>query len=211
MPCLIEDYLYYYSNALSAVALANQLVLAVPAAVYYRLSISGTYRILGQNPNITTAAYKFGIVAMTDAAGQYSITLPYGASETKPTTPSPKWSLVFPDGRIITGVVPADAGPLTIDALMSTYSWVDSNAVFVEPVTAGRLARGSASFSAARTATIVFTSSFAASTYTIKLTPSLDSVTNQVPEVGYSSKSTTGFVINVSDAFSGTVDWEAVL
>lgn len=211
MPCVITDKLQYYASDLTPQPLANQQVLAVPGGDFYRVKVSSVYRLLALNPDITSAPYKFGISALTDSNGEFSITLPYASAETHPTLPTPQWSLVLPDGRIVTGSVPSDPGPFVIDTLIVTYGWVVSDAIYVAPTTAGRLARGTVTFSGATTATVLFAPAFAASTYQIKLTPSLDSVTSQVPEVAWSSKATSGFVINVSDSFTGSVDWEAVL
>lgn len=211
MPCNITDKLTYYAPDLTPQPLANQQVLAVPGGDFYRIKVSGVYRMLSLNPDITSSGFKFGISTLTDSNGEFSLSLPYAATETHPTQPTPQWSLVLPDGRIISGVVPSDTGPLVIDTLITTYGWVVNDAVYVAPVTAGRLARGTASFSGAKTATVLLEPPFAASSYQIKLTPSLDSVTGQVAEVAWSSKSTSGFTINVSDSFSGSVDWEATL
>lgn len=211
MPCTITDYLSYYDSSLGPQALPNQQVLAVPGADFYRVKISAAYRLLSLNPDITSAAYKFGIVATTDSNGMFSFSLPYATTETHPTVPSPQWSLVLPEGRLFSGVVPAVAGPLTVDTLITTYGWVEADSVYVAPVTAGRLARGTAVFSGGTVATVLLVPAFAASTYQIKLAPSLDSVTNQIPAVAWSEKSTSGFKINVSGQFTGSVDWEAVL
>jgi uncharacterized membrane protein YeiH len=187
-------------------------VLAVPAADFYRLSISGSYRILNVNPNITTSASKFGIVAVTDAAGLFSITLPYGASETHPTSPAPQWSIALPDGRVITGVVPSVAGPLTLDDLIQTYDWVLNTSIYVAPVTPGTLARGTVTFTASDAENVVFVGfAFASANYIITLTPSVDTDTGDPPAVAWSSKTTTGFTINTSGTFTGSVDWRAEL
>lgn len=211
MPCQISDYLYYYSSALTPVALANQTIVAVPGADFYRLDVGGDYRLLGVNPNIPSSALKFGIAATTDAAGLWSITLPYGAGETHPASPEPQWSIVFPDGRVASGVVPSAAGPVSIDDLLTSYGWTLNSAVYVAPATQGALARGTAVFSAATTATILLDPPMLTSAYGIRLAASVDSVTGEVPVVGWSAKTTTGFQINTSGSFSGSVDWEAVL
>lgn len=212
MPCLIEDYLYYYNNSLTPVALAQRQVLAAPAADFYRLSISGSYRILNVNPNITSSASKFGIMAVTDAAGLFSITLPYGASETHPTSPSPQWSIVLPDGRVLTGVVPSVAGPLTLDDLIQTYDWGFNTSIYVAPVTPGTLARGTVTFTASESESVVFVGfAFASANYIITLTPSIDTDTEDPPVVAWSAKTTTGFTINASGSFTGSVDWRAEL
>lgn len=211
MPCTITDKLAYYAPDLTPQPLANRQVLAVPGGDFYRIKVAGTYRLLNLNPDITSASHKFGISTLTDSNGEFSLVLPYAATETHPTQPVPQWSLVLPDGRLLSGAIPSDAGPLELDTLITTYGWVMSDAVYVAPTTAGRLARGTASFSGAKTATVLFVPTFAAASYQIKLSPSLDAVTGQVPEVAWSAKSTSGFTINVSDSLSGSVDWEATL
>lgn len=212
MPCEITDNLYYYSNSLTPVALTQQTVLAIPAADFYRISVASNYRILGANPNITTAAYKFGIVTLTNGSGEFTLTLPYGATETKPTSPAAEWSIVLPDGRVVTGVVPSDAGPLTIDDLISSHGWEFNTSVYVAIPTPGTLIRGTAVFTAASSAAVTFGGApLASSAYIIKLTPSIDTDTSEPPAVGWSSKTTTGFTINVSGVFTGSVDWEVNL
>lgn len=211
MPCTITDRLGYRSAAGTFTALTGQLVYAVPATQTERVSYAGTYRpLIGVNPLITSDAFRYGAMATTDSNGEYSFVLPYGASETKPTTNN-AWTIIFPDGSQVYGVVPSVAGPLTIDDLISTYSWVWSSDRYVAPVTPGTLVRGVATFTAATSATITFSASFASTSYVIKLTPSVDSSTGNVPAVGYGSKTTTGFVIHTTGVFTGTCDYEAVL
>jgi len=210
MACQIQDTFQYYNNALAGVPLQNQQILAVPAANFYRISISSTYRMIAQNPAITTAAYKYGIVATTSSSGVWSITLPYGASETLPATPDPTWMIIFPDGRIIQGVVPSVAGPITVNSLLQTYSWTQIDAVYTQPLTPGALAEGVATITADTSAAIVFATAFA-SAPRIQVSASLDSDTSAVVAVGYSSVSTTGFTSNMGGTFTGTVCWSARL
>lgn len=212
MSCTITDYLYYYSSTLTGQALINQQVWAIPGANYYRIKVAGSFRTLNVNPDQTSLPLRFGIVATTDSNGQFSLTLPYGDStETHPASPEPRWSMLLPDGRVLTGIVPSVAGPLTLDDLLSSYGWSVSSAVYVAQATPGAIARGTASFSNSNSASILFAVPFAANSYIIKLTPSLDSVTNELPVVAYAAKTATGFDIKLSDAFNGTVDWEAAL
>lgn len=212
MSCAITDYLYFFDANLAPQALANQQIWAIPGADYYRIKVGGAFRIVNVNPEQVSPPLRYGVVTTTDAAGLFSLTLPYGdSSETHPASPEPKWSLLLPDGRVLTGIVPAVAGPLTLDDLLSTYGWVISSAVYVAQNAQGALARGTAMFTASSSATVLFTFPFAAATYVVKLTPSLDTNTNDLPVVGYTNKTTTGFEIKLSDAFTGTVDWEAAL
>lgn len=210
--CTITDRVGYWSAAGSFTGTENALVYAVPDASYRRLDVSGTYRPLGVNPNIATAAYQRGRVSPTDSNGEFSFALPYSASATKPTTPAAKWTIVLPSGDQWTGEVPSVAGPLTLDDLASTYGWTQANAVYVAPVTAGVLARGTASFSAAEYRDVVFVGGgFSSSAYQLKLTPSVDSVTGNVPGFAYESKTASGFRIRMAGEFTGFVDWEASL
>lgn len=210
MPCVITDFYQYYDNTLTPVPLPNQTIIAVPSADFMRIPISAVPRILGVNPDITNNALRFGIVATTDNTGEFSFTLPYGA-DTLPDLPVQKWTLLFPDGRMVTGEVPSVAGPLTINTLISTYDWVWSSSVYVAPTTAGQLARGSATITADTTASVVFVAPFASTSYVIKLTCSVDSVTGDTMTANYSNKTTTGFDIETAGEFTGTVDWEASL
>ena len=212
MPCQILDRLGYMAPDGTFVPLEGQQIVAVPGSNTYRVSYAGNYRpLIGLNPLVTSAALKHGVVAQTDPVGEYSFTLPYSATETNPSTPTPVWSLVFPDGSIATGPVPSVAGPITVDELLGSHSWVWASQVYVAPVTAGTFAKGTATFSASSSATIVFAAPFVTNAYQIELTPSTDSNDGTIPRVAWGTKTTTGFVINTDGSFTGSVDWSAQL
>ncbi len=208
--CQIADIFQYYSSSLVGVPLQSQQILAVPAANFYRITVSAAYRMMAQNPNITSAAYKYGIVTSTASNGTWSVSLPYGVGSTLPDSPEPEWMIVFPDGRIIKGVVPSVAGPVTVNDLLATYSWTQIDAIYTQPLTPGELAEGVATITADDTATIVFASPFV-STPRIQLTSSLDSVTSAVVTVNYTSASSTGFTIKLGGISTCTVNWSARL
>lgn len=208
--CTITDKVGYFAADGSFVGSQSQTVYAVPDASWRTVDVSGTYRPLGINPVITTAAYQRGRYSITDSTGQFSFALPYPTSE-HPASPAATWTIVLPSGDMWSGAVPAVAGPLTLDDLRLTYSWTQVNAVYVAPVTPGTLARGTATFSAATSATVVFGTAFAANTYSIKLSPSVDSSTGNVPVMAWDSKTTTGFSIVSSGVVTCSCDWEAVL
>lgn len=212
MPCVITDIYGSRSSTGTLTGKANVNIYAVPSSNALTFSYTGTFRpATAINPLITgPGAYQRGVVVTTDAGGNFSITLPYLATETHPTT-GVKWTIVFPDGQGVMGEVPSVAGPLKIDDLIQTYSWAWVSQVYVAPVTAGVLARGTTTFTGASdTASIVFGSAFASAAYQVKLAASYDSGTNGI--AWFTNKSTTGFDIKVSDsAFVGTVDWEVVL
>jgi hypothetical protein len=215
MPCEIAD-VYGYRNATGTlVGIQAAEVYAVPSTPLLSVDYAGTWRPLnGLNPLISgSATFRYGVVSQTDATGAWSFTLPYGATETAPATPLARWTLVFPDGNALFGVVPSVAGPLGVYDLITSHGWVWANNVYVAPVTAGTFAKGTAVFvGGAATATIVFSSPFSANTYQVSLTPSVDSNDGSVPRPGWSSKTTTGFTINVdATSFTGSVDWEAKL
>lgn len=211
--CQITDKWGYRTGASSGAVtgLQNQIIQAFPDANNHRFTDSGgQYRITAQNPNITTPALQQGITVQTDSGGNFTLYLPQQGSS-KPTSPVPQWSIQFPDGKILTGAVPNVAGPLFIDDLITTYSWTWANVVYTAPTAPGVLVRGTAVFTAASLATVLFSAPFAAATYNIKLSASVDSVTGNVPSVGWSAKATSGFTINAVGVFTGSVDWEAVL
>jgi len=210
MPCVITDLYQYYDNTLTPVPLTSQTILAIPSADYMRIPVSAVPRILGVNPDITNTALRFGIVATTDNTGEYSFTLPY-AADTLPDSPLQKWTILFPDGRMVSGAVPSVAGPLTINDLIASYDWAWSASVYVAPVTQGQLARGVATITADTTATVLFVAPFSSTAYVIKLTCSLDDTTEDTMTASYTNKTTTGFDIVTAGEFTGTVDWEASL
>ena len=204
MACQIQDYLSSYQNDLTPISLSGQQVYAVPSSDQLRILVSGSYRILSDNPNITNPLYKKGIVATTNIMGQFSLILPYGATETKPINPDGKWSLVFPDGRILSGEVPTVAGPLTLDTLISMYGWVWTTAAVYTPPASGVEARGTAVFTASQMANIVFLVPMVSSAYQIELSISEDTLfPGTAPSVFWSSKTTTGFTINTATPFTG--------
>ena len=215
--CEITDQIGYWSSAGTFVGAVGALVYAVPDLSSRRYPDGGgTFRTQGINPNIQgNVAFQLGRVAATITDGVFTFALPYGSAGTHPGTPTPRWTIVLPDGKMLTGVVPDLAGPFTLDDLATATgtgvaAWQWANEVYVAPRTPGTLARGSAPFSGASSYAVIFTSPFAALPY-LKLTASTDSISGQIPEVAYSSKSTSGFTINVSDTFTGSVDWEAIL
>lgn len=215
MPCTIED-VYGYRNAVGdLVGTPGAEIFAIPGTPLLSVDYSGTWHLLnGLNPLISgNAALRYGMVTQTDAMGAWSLTLPYSAAETSPSTPSPKWTLLFPDSSQLFGVVPSVAGPIGPYDLITTYGWTWTNNIYVAPVTAGAYAKGTAVFAGgAATATILFASPFAANTYQVTLSPSIDSSDGSIPRPGWSNKTTTGFVINVdATSFTGSVDWEAKL
>ena len=216
MPSTLSDTYGYRAPDGTLVGLPNQLIYAAPGSPTYRVDYAGDYHPLNAvNPNITggSAAVRYGVVAQTDPSGVWSFVLPYGDGETHPADPPAKWSLLFPDGSVLTGVVPPDPGPFSVDDLITDYGWTWASQVYVAPVTAGVFAKGTAVFSGgSSTATIVFLSPFVLNTYQITLAPSVDSVDGTIPRVGWSDKTTSGLTINVDSAdYQGQVDWSAQL
>lgn len=215
MPAQIQDSYGYRAPDGTFTGLSGQQVIAVPSSPNLTVDYSGTWRPLnGLNPNVVgSTVFKYGTVASTDASGVWSITLPYADPETHPSTPPARWSLVFPDGSILSGVVPSDAGPLAVDDLIADHGWTWASQVYVAPVTAGVFAKGTAVFSGgSATATIVFLSPFVLNTYQLTLAPSTDTNDGTIPRVGWSDKTTSGFTVAVDTSdFTGQVDWQAQL
>lgn len=209
MPCTITDKLQYYSAANVPGGLSGLTMLAVPASNTVFELVGGAYRLLSKGP-VTPDSYSYGRSTLTASDGTFTFVLPY-STETHPLSPPLIWNLVFPDGRILSGVVPAVAGPLLLDDLVITYGWIwTAAATYVSPGN-GVFAKGSAPFSAQESIVINFTTPFTSSTYEITLTPSIDSVTSAIPVTGYSNKTMNGFTINTSGSFTGSVDWVAQL
>lgn len=215
MPAQIQDSYGYRAPDGTFVGLPGQQIIAVPSSPNLTVDYAGTWRPLnGLNPNVVgSPVFKYGTVATTDASGMWSITLPYADPETHPSTPPARWSLVFPDGSVLSGVVPSDAGPLAVDALVADHGWTWASQVYVAPVTAGVFAKGTAVFSGgSATATIVFLSPFVLNTYQLTLGPSTDTVDGTIPRVAWADKTTTGFTIAVDSAdYQGQVDFTAQL
>lgn len=210
MPALIQDYLYAYGNDLTPIPLPSQKLYAVPSSSLMRISVSGTYRVLSDNPNIVNQAFTKGMVATTDINGQFSFSLPYGATETKPVN-SP-FTIVFPDNRYLSGIVPSVAGPISLSDLVDTYAWEWTEGITYIAPSSGVEARGSALFVGGISSNVIFTTPMASTSYQISFSSSVDSVTaGFTPGIFWSDKTTTGFVINTTTEFNGNVDWSAKL
>ena len=210
----IADIYGYRVAGGTVTGVASQPILAVPESATLVFDYAGTWKPnTTLNPLINAdIALRRGVYVLTDPTGAWSVTLPEVA-ESQPSSPEPKWSLLFPDGQVLTGVVPAGPGPYTVYDLVLTYGWVWATRVYVAPVTAGALARGSVTFSgASATASVLFASAFASSAYVIKWSSSIDTNTAEPMLVSWANKTTTGFDLVAKDAaYVGTVDWEASL
>jgi len=209
----IADVYGYRVAGGTVTGVASQPILAVPESATMVFDYAGTWKPnTTLNPLINAdIALRRGVYMLTDPTGAWSVTLPE-VTESQPSTPEPKWSLLFPDGQVLTGVVPAGPGPYTVHDLVLTYAWVWASRVYVAPVVAGSFAQGQVSFAgASASASILFASAFATPPF-ISLTPSIDSVDSTLPKVAYANVTTTGFDIYVDPAtFTGTVDWQARL
>ena len=216
MPCILTDTYGYRSSAGSLVGLASQTILAVPSSPLLSVDYAGDWHPLnGINPLVTGGPpYQYGVSTTTDGTGEWSLTLPYGATETEPVSPLARWTILFPDQNAIFGVVPDDAGPLSVRDLIHDHGWEWVNNIYISPVTSGTFAKGTATFSGgSATATILFVGGgFASNAYQVQLTPSTDTNDGSIPRVGWASKTTTGFTINLDTAdASVSVDWQAQL
>lgn len=209
----IADIYGYRVAGGTVTGVASQSILAVPESATMVFDYAGTWKPnTTLNPLINAdIALRRGVYVLTDPTGAWSVTLPEVA-ESQPSSPEPKWSLLFPDGQVLTGVVPAGPGPYTVYDLVDTYGWVWASQVYVAPVAAGSFAQGQVSFAgASASASVLFASAFATPPL-ISLTPSIDSADSTLPSVGYANVTTTGFDIYVDPStFTGTVDWQARL
>lgn len=209
----IADIYGYRVAGGTVTGVASQPILAVPESATMVFDYAGTWKPnTTLNPLINAdIALRRGVYVLTDPTGAWSVTLPE-VTESQPSTPEPKWSLLFPDGQVLTGVVPAGPGPYTVHDLVLTYAWVWASRVYVAPVVAGSFVQGQVSFAgASASASVLFASAFATPPL-ISLTPSIDSVDSTLPSVGYANVTTTGFDIYVDPStFTGTVDWQARL
>jgi hypothetical protein len=214
MACTISDKYGYRTANGTVTGVASHIVLAVPDRSTYIFDVGGTWTPnTTLNPNINgSLALRRGQTVTTDSAGDWSITLPYPA-ETEPATPDPKWSLLFSDGSVLTGVVPAVANPVDIHTLVATYGWTWDASIYVAPVTGGVLAEGIATFSGAGfTVSVMFATPFATNAYRITLGSSTDASTAEPMLVSYTNKTTTGFDLVAKDpTYVGTCDWSARL
>ncbi len=215
MPCTITDKVGYRTSAGALVGLASLQVYAIPSSTAQTYSYSGTWRPnVGLNPNIVgNPGLSHGEVAVTSSVGEFTLVLPYASTETHPTSPEAQWTLLFPDGQMLTGVVPAAAGPFGVDDLVETYGWRWSSSIYAAPVTPGAVARGSVSFNgSSNTATVLFAPAMTASDYLITLASSVDTNTDEPMTVSYKNVSTSGFdIISKDAAYVGTVRWSATL
>ena len=214
MACVIADKYGYRTANGTVTGLEGQVILAVPDSSVYIFDVGGTWTPnTPLNPDINGAiALRRGQTVTTDSVGDWSLTLPE-PTESQPSSPEPKWSLLFADGSVCTGVVPAMAGPLSVYDLVATYGWVWSANVYVAPVTAGSFASGVVTFSgASATVSVTFTPAFATNDYRLTIASSVDANTGEPMDVSYNNKSASGFDLVAKDAaYVGTVDWSARL
>lgn len=212
--CTITDQYGYLAADGTFVPLPGQQIFAVPDSNERRFDFSGTYRLLAPNPDIRSEAYRFGTVATTDAGGEYTFVLQDASTSTHETSPLAKWNIILPDGRIVTGEIPAVAGPITVDDLIESHDWVITSHAEVLAPTSGVEAFGVETFSGQDSKTVTFAGSGMANNgYTIELTASADTGTGELVQVAYdeSSVSTSGFDIVMADVFTGTVRWRVKL
>ena len=209
----IADVYGYRVAGGTVTGVASQPILAVPESATMVFDYAGTWKPnTTLNPLINAdIALRRGVYMLTDPTGAWSVTLPE-VTESQPSTPEPKWSLLFPDGQVLTGVVPVGPGPYTVHDLVLTYAWVWASRVYVAPVVAGSFAQGQVTFAgASASASVLFASAFATPPL-IAVTTSIDSVDSTLPKVAYANVTTTGFDIYVDPStFTGTVDWQARL
>ncbi len=215
MATTITDKVGYRTSAGALVGLASLQVYAIPSSTAQTYSYSGTWRPnVGLNPNIVgNPGLSHGEVAVTNSVGEFTLVLPDASAETHPVSPEAQWTLLFPDGQMLTGVVPAAAGPFGVDDLVQTYGWRWSSSIYAAPVTPGSVARGVVSFSgSSNSATVLFVPAMAASDYLITLASSVDTNRDEPMEVSFKNVSTSGFDIIAKDAaYVGTVRWSATL
>ncbi len=212
MPCTITDKIGYRTAAGVHNPQSNLPVYAVPGLSALTFDTGGTYRPnAARNPLIVgNPALDHGQIAITDGSGQFSLSLPY-ATETHPSSPEPYWTILFPDGQMVSGVVPSAAGPLLIDDLIESHGWAWSSSIYVVPVSPGAKARGVASFtgSSARVS-ILFSPSFASAPAEITIASSIDANTGEPMSVSCDLVTTTGFDLVAKDAaYVGLVYWTA--
>jgi hypothetical protein len=214
MPCTVTDKIGYRSSAGVHTTIANLQVYAVPSSTAQTFDYAGTWRPnAARNPMIVGApSLDHGEVATTDATGTFTLVMPY-ATETHPLSPEAQWTIMFPDGQMVVGVVPAVAGPLTIDDLIQTYGWRWVSSVYIAPVTPGSLARGIATFSgASNRVSIVFVPAFVSAPTAITIASSVDSGTGEPMLVSYDNMTASGFDLVAKDAtYAGSVSWSAGL
>lgn len=215
MPATLTDVYGYRTASGTLVGIAAETILAVPSTPLLSIDYAGDWHPLnGINPLVGGGPpERYGVTTQTNGTGDWTLVLPC-ASETEPTSPAARWTLLFPDGNGLSGVVPNDPGPFGLRDLIKDHGWVWTANVYVAPVTAGTFAKGTAVFSGgSATATILFVGgAFAANTYTLTFGPSVDTNDGSIPRTGWSSKTTTGFQLACDTAdFVGSVDWEAKL
>ena len=113
MPCTVTDRIGYRSSAGAHTAQANLSVIAVPSSTAQTYDYTGTWRPnAANNPLIVgSPALNHGQIATTNANGEFTLVLPY-VTETHPLSPEAQWTILFPDGQMVKGVVPAAAGTM---------------------------------------------------------------------------------------------------
>ena len=206
MPVTITDIIASFNTDGSETGKAGLAVYCYPLSnTVLRQDSGGTLRPILPNSNLP-AAYQYGISVTTDSSGNFCFQFCEG-TEQYPTTQT--WAIALPSGLTLQGVPPSVSGPLKIYDLLNTYSWAYASGTATGGGTTTEQS-GEIAFTGQDTWAVLFSSTgLSSSTYTISLSLSTDTSIGGSPTANWANRSKTGFTINLSQAFNGTLTWRA--
>lgn len=154
--------------------------------------------------------YQYGFAVTTDASGIYTFKLPLLAEIRSPDA-NLKWNITLPDGTVYSGPALSAAGPVSIEDLLQTYSWQQTQGLVLTAPLSGTIQRGTATVSGAATsATVLFQGGqMPSSSYQVFVDPGKDTATQAVPEHNVTNKTQLSFVVEFAPGFTGDFDWLA--
>lgn len=172
-----------------------------------RIQYGGSGAFIPVVPNTALRApHQYGFDTLTDGSGVYDFKIPK-AAEIRSLDPSLKWNIALPDGTVYTGAPLSVNGPVSLDDLIQTYSWVQTQRLQVTAPLAGTEWRQTVSVAGATYFDVVFAGGgMPSAVYQVSALATRDSVTSEkvIPDV--TNKTMGGFRLNFDPAFTGSVD-----
>lgn len=169
---------------------------------------AGDFGLVTANTALPTP-YQYGFKTPTDGTGAYGFYLPEDVEIHSPD-PDFKWNITLADGSVFSGPPLSDAGPYSIDDLLTGKGWVLSSSLVVQTVTLGQVAQGSPVVTAQQTVTVTFAGTpMADGFYQVLVNPGKDDSTSQVPGYDVINKTGSGFTVELTFPLTGKMDYIA--
>lgn len=208
MNCEIQDQVVTFNPDGTTTGKSGVYAYAYPEVnTILRKDASGDYRPIQQNIALPAEAqWGIGSVA-TSSDGEFSLKI---ARDDEQYPTGTHWILQLPDGKRYRGVPPNNAGPLSVHDLETSHGWVQiAGQVGVAGDSDGYEASGEFTLTGQDYYDVVFATSMSSSSYTINVGLQVDTSVGGAPGWSWSSRSQTGFRINLTAAYNGLLTWRA--